>query len=117
MNLAVSNLKEMMFFSELTRTPEKMVKSGAEQALDFYNYGLGDTVLRASYLFLAKLATKTFAHCKRIIELEASPANQISLVAQMNPEIEFVGVDLSDKMLELAESNCKKLNLINITFI
>lgn len=117
MNHLVSILKEMLSSQELVRTPEKMVMSESDQTQDFYNYGLGDTVLRASYLFHAKWASKTFVNCKRVLDLGTGPANQISLVAQMNPGIEFVGVDLSDRMLALAEQNCKKLNLKNVTFI
>lgn len=117
MNHLVSIVKEMLSNQELERTPEKMVMSESDQTQDFYNYGLGDTVLRASYLFHAKWASKTFVNCKRVLDLGTGPANQISLVAQMNPGIEFVGVDLSDRMLALAEQNCKKLNLKNVTFV
>jgi ubiquinone/menaquinone biosynthesis C-methylase UbiE len=35
----------------------------------------------------------------------------------MNPHVEFVGVDLSEKMLELAEKNCRDLSLKNISFV
>lgn len=117
MNHISSIIKEVLSKPELTRVPEAMVMSESEQAQDFYNYGLGDTVLRASYLFHAKWASKSFAHCKRVLDLGTGPANQISILAKMNPHIEFVGVDLSEKMLELAERNCRNLNLKNISFV
>lgn len=117
MNHLSSILKEVFSKPELTRIPETMVMSESEQTQDFYNYGLGDTVLRASYLFHAKWGSKTFANCKRVLDLGTGPANQISILAKMNPHIEFVGVDLSEKMLELAQENCRKLNLKNISFI
>lgn len=117
MNHFSSIFKEVLSKPELTRVPEVMVMSESEQTQDFYNYGLGDTVLRASYLFHAKWASRTFAHCRRVLDLGTGPANQISILAKMNPHVEFVGVDLSEKMLELAEKNCRGLNLKNISFV
>ena len=110
-------LKEMLSKPTLKRVPEQMVMDLETQTQDFFNYGLGDTTLRASYLFHAKWASKSFAQCKRVLDLGTGPANQISILAQMNPAIEFVGVDLSDKMLELAKMNCKNLGLKNVSFI
>lgn len=110
-------LKEIFSKQELTRTPEGMVMGDEAQAQDFYNYGQNDTVLRASYLFHAKWASATFANCKRVLDLGTGPANQISMIAQMNPQIEFVGVDLSEKMLDLAKKNCDMMKLKNITFV
>jgi arsenite methyltransferase len=110
-------LKEMLSKPKLQRVPEHMVMDLETQTQDFFNYGLGDTALRAAYLFHAKWASRTFAKCKRVLDLGTGPANQISILAQMNPSIEFVGVDLSDKMLELAKQNCAKLRLKNVTFV
>lgn len=117
MNHIMPILREMLSKAELKRVPEQMVMDSENQTQDFYNYGLGDTTLRASYLFQAKWASKTFANCKRILDLGTGPANQISILAQMNPDIEFVGVDLSDKMLELAKKNCDRLGVKNISFV
>lgn len=109
-------LKEIFSKPEIIRRPEEMVMGEETQTQDFFNYGQGDTVLRAAYLFHAKWASASFANCKRVLDLGTGPANQISLIAQMNPHIEFVGVDLSEKMLELARRNCANMNLKNITF-
>lgn len=117
MNHIVPILREMLSKSNLHRVPEHMVMDLETQTQDFYNYGLGDTTLRASYLYHAKHASKAFAHCKRVLDLGTGPANQISILAQMNPGIEFVGVDLSDKMLDLARSNCARLGVKNVTLI
>lgn len=117
MNHIVPILKEMLSKPKLQRVPEHMVMDLETQTQDFFNYGLGDTALRAAYLFHAKWASRTFAKCKRVLDLGTGPANQISILAQMNPSIEFVGVDLSDKMLELAKQNCAKLRLKNVTFV
>lgn len=110
-------LREVFTTPKLVRVPEPMVMELETQTQDFYNYGLGDTALRAAYLFHAKWASKTLAHCKRVLDLGTGPANQISILAQMNPEVEFVGVDLSEKMLALARKNCDRLGLRNVTFI
>ncbi len=117
MNHILPILKEMLSKPKLRRIPEQMVMALESQTQDFFNYGLGDTALRAAYLFHAKWASRTFANCKRVLDLGTGPANQLSILAQMNPSIEFVGVDLSDKMLELAQNNCAKLGVKNVTFV
>ena len=117
MNHIIPILKEMLSKPKLRRVPEQMVMVHESQTQDFFNYGLGDTALRAAYLFHAKWASKTFANCKRVLDLGTGPAYQLSILAQMNTSIEFVGVDLSGNMLELAQNNCAKLGLKNVKLV
>lgn len=110
-------LKEMFSTNQLARVTEPMVMSDEAQTQQYYQYGLGDTTLRAAYLFHAKLASQTIQNCRRVLDLGTGPANQLSLIAQFNPQVEFVGVDLSDHMIAIAKKNCSDLGLKNVTFI
>ena len=43
-------------------------------------------------------------------------ATQLAQVAQVNPQTEFLGVDLSEGMLENARIHCKELGVNNVSF-
>lgn len=117
MNHIVPILKEMLSPSTLKRTPEPMIMSDFNQTMEFFKYGQGDTTLKASYLFHARQASRTIKNCKRVLDLGAGPANQLSIVAKFNPNIQFYGIEMSENMISLAQKNCKNLGLTNVHFI
>jgi ubiquinone/menaquinone biosynthesis C-methylase UbiE len=117
MNHIVPILKEIFSPQVLVRTPEPMIMSDFEQTQQYFEYGQSDTVFRASYLFHAKWASKTIQNCKKVIDLGTGPANQLIIIAKLNPHIKFYGVDLSEQMIEIARKNCKDLDIKNVDFI
>lgn len=110
-------LKELFSRPQLKRTPEPMVMNNINQVKEFCQFGESDTVLRASYIFHAYQISKTIKNCKKVADLGCGPANQLCLVAKMNPQIMFYGIDLSESMILLAKENCERLNIKNIEFI
>ena len=110
-------LKEMFSKNKLVRVTEPMIMNDEDQTQQYYQYGLGDTTLRAAYLFHARRASQTIQNCRRVLDLGTGPANQLSIIAQYNPQVQFVGVDLSDKMIAIAKKNCSDLGLKNVSFI
>lgn len=117
MNHIVPILKEIFSQQVLVRTPEPMIMNDLEQTQQYFEYGQSDTVFRASYLFHAKWASRTIQNCKKVIDLGTGPANQLIIIAKLNPHIKFYGVDLSEQMIEIARKNCKDLNVENVDFI
>ena len=117
MNHIVPILKEIFSQQVLVRTPEPMIMNDLEQTQQYFEYGQSDTVFRASYLFHAKWASRTIQNCKKVIDLGTGPANQLIIIAKLNPHIKFYGVDLSEQMIEIARKNCKNLNVENVDFI
>lgn len=115
--LPIYILREFFAKRALIRTPEPMVMEDESQVEDFYQYGLGDSAMRAVYIFHARWISKTIAKSRHVVDLCCGPANQLSLVAQMNPHIQFTGVDLSAPMLKHAQKNCDNLGITNVKFL
>lgn len=110
-------LKEFFSSQQLVRIPEEMVMSSENQTIEFNQSGFMDSALKASYLFHAYWASKTINKSTKVLDLGVGPGNQLSYIALMNPNIQFLGVDLSENMLKLARDNFKKLNIKNVDLI
>ncbi|MFK8258380.1 class I SAM-dependent methyltransferase [Erwinia sp. AnSW2-5] len=52
-----------------------------------------------------------------VMDLGCGPCNLLCILAQLNPESQFIGVDLSDEMLDIARKNIKEKRISNITLI
>lgn len=109
-------LRELFSKKLLVRETETMVMTG-EQVLSYSAYGETDSALRAAYLFHAYWASQSFSGCRRVVDLGCGPANQLLLLAKLNPQIQFVGVDLSGDMLKLAQKNKESLGINNVEFV
>lgn len=51
-----------------------------------------------------------------VIDLGCGPATQIAMAAELNPDTNFIGVDLSDEMLQRAAAYAQELQLSNLSF-
>lgn len=50
------------------------------------------------------------------VDLACGPATQLAQVARLNPDVRFIGVDLSEPMLERARAHVAELQLKNVEF-
>lgn len=50
-----------------------------------------------------------------VVDLGCGPANQLGLVARLNPGVNIIGVDLSEEMLAMAERNLLQWGIANVT--
>lgn len=106
-------------FGERTfpREPEPdLVMDGEEQVAAYAHAGRIDGVMSAAYLFHSARASQVFQSCRRVVDLGCGPATQLAQIAQFNPEIEFLGVDMSLEMLEKAKAYVAALGLTNVQF-
>ncbi len=100
------------------REPEPdLVMDGPEQVAAFTEAGRIDGVMAATYLFNSARISQVIQGCKTVVDLGCGPATQLAQVAQFNPDISFIGVDLSSAMLANAEAHIIKLGLTNVRFV
>lgn len=110
-------LREIFGKPSLPREPEPdLVMNGPEQVAAFVTAGRIDGVLAASYLFNAAHISQAIQGCHTVVDLACGPATQLALVAQLNPNISFIGVDLSPGMLANAEAHIREMGLTNVRF-
>lgn len=110
-------LRELVVSRTLLREPEPdLVMDDPEQVEAFSVAGRIDGVMAAAYQFHSARISQVIQGCNNVIDLGCGPATQLCQVAQINPEIQFTGVDLSPNMLAKAEQYAQTLNLKNVTF-
>lgn len=111
-------LREILGKRTLPREPEPdLVMADAEQVAAYTEAGRIDGVMSASYLFQSAQISQVIRGCRRVIDVGCGPATQLGQIAQLNPEISFLGVDLSDEMLSQAERHVSDLGLRNVEFL
>ncbi len=81
--------------------PETVMESAGSLAA-FERQAEGQGQLRAIHHFNTRLASQAIAGCRRVIDLGCGPGVLLGRIAAWNPGTEFVGVDLSEGMLALA---------------
>lgn len=112
-----------VFFRELfaqtmsARVPEPdLVMDNPENVAAYAYAGREDGSLQPIYLFQCVQICEVIRPGDTVVDLGCGPAVQLAMVARLNPEVKFIGVDLSDEMLENARGYIKKQNLTNVEF-
>src|SRR3982750_1764238 len=89
-------LRELLCARTLPREPEPdLVMEDDEQVRAYSLAGRIDGVMSAAYLFHSAQASSVIKGARRIIDLGCGPATQLAQIASLNPDSEFVGIDLS----------------------
>ena len=110
-------IRENIVSRTLPREPEPdLVMDTPENVEAFVDAGRIDGVMSASYLFQSARVTQLIQGCQRVVDLGCGPATQLAQIAELNPDIQFIGVDLSEKMLEEGHRHIRKLGLSNVEF-
>jgi ubiquinone/menaquinone biosynthesis C-methylase UbiE len=110
-------MRELWVSRTLPREPEPdLVMEGAEQVAAYVEAGRIDGVMSASYLFHSARISQVLQGCKTVYDLGCGPATQLAQIAEFNPDIQFIGVDLSSTMLADAEKHIGQLGLGNVSF-
>ena len=117
LTLMVALLRERLSARRLPREPEPdLVMDDPDQVAAYHEAGRIDGLMSAAYLFHSARITQVIQGCRQVIDLGCGPAVQLCQIAQLNPEIEFHGIDLSATMLEQARQNVGALGLKNVHF-
>jgi len=70
--------------------------------------------LPAIYAYNAEKATATIKRANTVVDLGCGSGVFLSLMAEINPSIQFIGLDLSNPMLEKARDNLTRKGLENV---
>lgn len=112
-----------VLFRELTTserapriTEPDLVMDDPEKVAAYTRAGLEDGVMAPVYLFHCAQICEVIRPGDQVLDLACGPANQLAQVARINPETQFVGVDLSVPMLERARALVKQKALTNVDF-
>jgi SAM-dependent methyltransferase len=108
-------LREMTGQREFPREPEpELVMDDPEQVRAYAEAGRTDGTMAAAYLFHTAQISQVIKGSRQVLDLGCGPATQLAQVAALNPEISFVGIDLSPRMLTSAASHIAALKLANV---
>ncbi|MCK6490877.1 MAG: class I SAM-dependent methyltransferase, partial [Planctomycetes bacterium] len=110
--------RELAALRPLPRTPEPtMAMDDRQQVRDYAGVGGAGHGMTAHYWLHALQAAHRLARCRRVVDLCCGPAVQLALVAELLPDCEFVGVDLSHEMLAMAERHARARGLANLRLV
>ncbi len=110
--------RESMVARNLPREIEPdLIMDNGDQVEAYAYAGRIDGVMSAAYLFHTARITQLIQGSKFIVDLGCGPATQLAQIADLNPETEFLGIDLSETMLANAEKHVAKLGLNNVRFL
>lgn len=110
-------LREVFASRTLERVPEPdLVMDDPEQVEAYSAAGRIDGIMSAGYLFHSARASLAIQGCRDVLDLGCGPATQLAQLAELNPQTRFLGVDLSERMLEEARAHVGKLGLGNVRF-
>jgi arsenite methyltransferase len=76
--------------------------------------GREDGVMAPVYLFHCAQVCEVIRPGDTVLDLGCGPATQLTMVSRLNPTTRFVGLDLSDEMLERARQHVADLGLANV---
>src|SRR6516165_8234394 len=98
-------LREITTSGPVVRTPEPdLVMDDPAKVAAYIEAGRPKGVMAPVYLFHCAQACEVIRPGDTVVDLACGPANQLSIIAKLNPEVRFIGVDLSEPMLDRARA-------------
>src|SRR5690348_10789989 len=118
LSLIPTLIRETFGSRTLLREPEPdLVMEGPAQVAAYASAGRIDGVMSAGYLFHSAQISTVVARCGTVLDLGCGPATQLGQIAELNPHVHFLGVDLSATMIENARSYIAERCLTNVSFM
>lgn len=102
--------------SERVTEPD-LVMDDPDKVSAYTAAGMVDGVMAPVYLFHAEQICDVIRPGDTVVDLGCGPATQLAMVAALNPECTFIGVDLSAEMLERAKAHVRTKRLNNVSFV
>lgn len=110
-------IRENFIKPQFPREPEPdLIMDSSINVEAYKNVGEDAREMGANYLFQIEEISKVIKHCATVIDLACGPATILCMIAELNPKIQFVGVDLSEGMLALAKQTVQQKGLKNVAF-
>jgi ubiquinone/menaquinone biosynthesis C-methylase UbiE len=110
-------MREMLTRERSQRVTEPdLVMDDPENVAAYVEAGREHAVMAPVYLFHCANICEVIRPGDTVVDLACGPANQLAMVARLNPETKFIGVDLSAPMLERARELIERQGLTNVEF-
>jgi ubiquinone/menaquinone biosynthesis C-methylase UbiE len=114
-SLVLTILRETFSSERSPRVPEPdLIMDDPEKVRAFREAGAEDGIMASVYLYHCAQISEVIKPGDTVVDLGCGPANQLGIVARYNPESHFIGVDLSDEMLECADRHLQSQNIPNV---
>lgn len=97
-------------------TEPDLVMDDPDKVAAYTHAGREDEVMAPVYLFHAAQISEVVRAGDTVIDLGCGPATQLAMVARLNPDSHFIGLDLSDEMLQQARTHIAEQGLQNVEF-
>jgi ubiquinone/menaquinone biosynthesis C-methylase UbiE len=108
-------LLERVSLKKLDRIPEShLVMDDPGQAESFMDSSHDDGILVPIHFYHALQGSSLVKPGDTVLELACGPANQLSRMAQLNPEAQFIGLDASEAMLNIARDSLSRDGITNV---
>lgn len=109
-------LRELVDPSNSPRLPEpSLVMDDAAQVAAYRQAGKEGNVMTPVYLFHCAQICDVIKPGDTVLDLGCGPANQLAMIARLNPGVRFIGLDLSDEMLSQAHETVRRQGLGNVS--
>lgn len=109
---------EAFSLERIGRTPEpSLVMDDEDQVRAYVAAGRETGVMAPTYIFHGANISEVIKQGDRVLDLACGPANQLALVARLNPNVNFIGIDLSASMLAKANALITTQGLSNVSFL
>jgi ubiquinone/menaquinone biosynthesis C-methylase UbiE len=109
--------REIFGERKFPREPEPdLVMDDPEQVAAYSYAGRIDGAMSAAYLYHSAQISQVIQGCAKVLDLGCGPATQLGQVAELNPEVSFLGVDLSETMLDSGRKHVDALGVRNVRF-
>ena len=111
-------VKELVAAGQLARVNEPtLVMDDPQQVSEYTQAGREGGVMAPVYLFHCAQVCQVIRPGDRVLDLACGPANQLAQIARVNPDCQFVGIDLSREMLERAGELVAAQGLANVSLV
>ncbi len=91
-----------------------LVMDDPEKVAAYTRAGREDGVMAPVYLYHCAQVCDVIKPGDTVLDLACGPATQLGLIARVNPDVNFIGVDLSPEMLKRAKTYVDEQNLKNV---
>lgn len=113
--LAGTLIRELTTRESIPRVPEPdLVMSDSGKVRAFVRAGREAAIVAPTYLFHCSHICEVICPGEIAVDLACGPATQLAMVARMNPDSQFIGIDLSEEMLKQAQEHIEELELKNV---
>lgn len=116
--LFIESARALWTHTNTVRIPEpQLVMDDPAQVAAYHFAGREDGAMASVYLLNTVHISEVILPGETVLDLGCGPANQLGLVARLNPDVHFIGLDLAASMLERAASHLRGLGVDNVTLV